>query len=188
MSTPYTGKQPEGFFDESKQGVLYVLELETTKPYIAWWSNYFEDWWHRERSHTERKHVGKERFIKIGYSTRREHYETDSFEWRKNKYNREGVRVVDVLRVYEMREWQSEIEQEMHRYWSKECWFDWRSHVRKKYKYWPKWKGFSGYTECYVPELKNKLNVIDDMVRGAVMRRIDEKITKLMEDRNVWNN
>lgn len=180
MSTPY--------FDESKQGVLYVLELETTKPYIAWWSTYYEMYWHRERGHTERRHVGKERFIKIGYSTRKEHYETDSFEWRKNKYNREGVRVVDVLRVYEMRQWEYEIEQELHDHWSKECWTDLSVYLSKSYKYTPMWKGFSGYTECYVPELKSKLNVIDDMVRGSVNRRIDETIRKLEEDRNVWNN
>ena len=44
------------------------------------------------------------------------------------------------------------------------------------------------HDERYGYPIWNKLNVIDDMVRGAVTRRIDERITRLVEDRNVWNN
>ena len=166
MSTPYE-------LDESKQGVLYILELETTNRY-AYWSTWADKWWHRERSHTTRKRVRTEHFIKIGHSTRR--YDYDTYERRKHHFELHGLRIVDECRVYEMREWHSAIENELHAHWSEE------------FGYEPMWQGFSGYTECYVPELKSKLNVIDDMVRESVNRYIDEQIDLLESDRNAfWN-
>ena len=160
--------------DESKQGVLYILELETTNRY-AYWSTWADKWWHRERSHTTRKRVSKECFIKIGHSTRR--YDYDTYERRKHHFELNGLRIVDECRVYEMRNpWHSYCETDLHNHW------------REKFGYMPMWQGFSGYTECYVPELKQKLDVIDDMVRVSVNRLIDERISLLEEDRNVWNN
>ena len=174
MSTPY--------FEENKQGVLYILELETTLPYAYWsvcsWNNWEGAWVSRPPAYNNaggKKKKPKERFLKIGYSTRK--YDDDRYETRKWQFERQGLRIVDECRVYEMRDpWHSLCETDLHNHW------------REKFGYMPMWQGFSGYTECYVPELKQELDVIDDMVRVSVNRKIDETIIQLEEDRNVWNN
>mgnify|MGYP001178557154 CR=1 FL=1 len=196
MSEPYV-------FDESKQGVLYILELETTLPYAYWsvnqYNNWEGGWWPRESNASIRKKKPKEQFIKIGYSTRT--YDYDRYEDRKWQMEKEGLRIIDELRVYEMRDpWHKEMEYDLFPsglLWNPAKGGDGppKSEWKKKYDYDPMWCAFSGSSECYVPELKQELDVIDDMVSEYVSRKIDETIIKMEEDiekmkgeKNVWNN
>ena len=44
MSTPYSSKSQPLYFEKDKQGVLYIIELETTRPYAYWSVNQYNNW------------------------------------------------------------------------------------------------------------------------------------------------
>ena len=152
----------------AKSGIFYLLELETD----GW------GWWTKTGRIVKQKYekttqwIGKERFLKAGVCTTSYHTKNgypynprpnwdDSFYYRKFRYEKEGLKILDVIIVLEVVPCTLNPEF-MNNHYKLEEYFE--KEFKRQYDYTPT-KRFSGWTECYTLDLKNNFSSVKTFMK-----------------------